>query len=475
MKKLIFALLIILSSTIAFSQEKGLFLTVGGSFGRTNFRYELEEGKPKPGLGYGVGLGAQYFFTKHLGLSLGVDLSVFNTKSYFPDKGFEFKGVFDEEEDYNDLRIRLINWTEKQKTYFIDIPLMLRFQHKWGKKEMHGFYFAFGPKLQIPVKSSYRIEDRKNENDVRVEAYYPEHGLYVAYEGSGVQVPQHGYGTTNKLWEGKNSLKPGVGIVGELGFLIGLSRRIDLTVGVSAEYGFTNIKKNAIELMEIVEGKTAQDGKVADIVGYNGILNSNKTGPIHPTSIKANIGLRIKIGKLSKKEDEEEKLDEILDKLKNRDTIIINPVVVPVYLPNPNANNAPAEDDPDGTPARRKGAAAVPQVVIDELQEPIYFDLDKYNLDQEAITILDRKVALMKKHPEASVSVVAHTCDLGTTGHNDELSLNRAMAARYYMISKGISPSRIELIPMGKHYPMHPNTSEDSRRLNRRDDFIFNR
>ena len=470
MKKLIFALLILFASTNIFAQEKGLYLTLGGSVGHTNFKYKLEDGKPKPGIGFGAGIGAQYFFTKHLGLSLGVDLSIFNTYSCFDkDKLFRLPTMVDNENDTCNVSVVLRGWTESQKTYFIDIPLLLRFQHKWGKKELHGFYFAFGPKLQIPVSSSYK----KAEGDVKVYAHYPKYNLPLGDGNLGEEIPWHGYGNTDKNWKGKNNLKLGCSIMGEAGFLIGLSRRIDLSVGISAEYGFLNIKKNNDNLLNVVVEKTPQDGAVADIVTYNGILNSNMTNAIHPVAIKANIGLRIKIGKLSKKEDEDEqKLDEILDKLKNRDTIIINPVVVPVYLPNPNAN--PEETTPNGSSIGKRKGAPIPQEVIDELEEPIYFALDKYFLDQEAIEILDRKVARMKKYPDASVSIIAHTCDLGTSIHNDELSRNRALAARFYMINKGIAPSRIEIIPMGKHYPMYPNTTEDSRRLNRRDDFIFN-
>ena len=471
MKKIIFALLIAFASTTLFSQEKGLYLTVGGSVGRTNFKYgELGGVTPKAGIGFGAGLGVQYFFTKHLGLSLGLEYALFNTSSYIKDKRFDFPGFVDNEGDDCDLVIRLLNWTESQKTHFIDIPLMLRFQHKWGKKEMHGFYFAFGPKLQIPISaSSFKIAD----GDLKAYAYYPDYNLPIA-DGYGVELPQHGYGTTQKDWNGKNELKTGCAIVGEAGFLIGLSRRIDLTLGVSAEYGFSNIQKKSIDLMEAVKNITPQDVPVGDVVTYNGILNSNRINVIHPVALKAHLGLRIKIGKLSEKkeeDDQDKKLDAILEKLSQpRDTIIINPVVVPVYLPAPTPNDEGGAVVGGVVAAGKK--APITQEIIDDIEEPIYFDLDKYNLDAEAIAILDRKVDQMKRYPQLTVSLVGHTCDLGNNPHNDELSLNRAQAARMYMIGKGIKPTRLEVIPMGKIYPSYPNTSESSRRMNRRVDFV---
>lgn len=505
MKKIILTFLIIFVSTTIFAQEKGFHLTLGGSVGQTNFKYKiLNGGVPKPDLGFGASIGVEYYFNYYLGIATGVNLSIFNTKSFFEDEKFFFPGLQDKEKDSCDITVRLRNWTESQKTYFLDIPLLLKFQYKWGKKERHGFYLGAGIKLQLPISSStYEIPNSdydKLKGKVSVYAHYPKLGLTLGEEGFGIELPWIGYGSTeNILWKGKNQLKMGCAIVGEAGFLIGLSNRVDLTLGVSADYGFVNIKKNTGVLLEVTKDRTAQDGKVGEIVGYNGILNSNRTDKILPVSVRGTIGLKIKLGKLKERDDVDDqtkKLAEILSNMETghgkRDTIIVNPTVLPIYLPYngdgqegepAGARRYPANyDDGDGSasgsgagnaPRVRKGSP-LPQAVIDDLEESIYFPLDKSTLDQVAIEVLDRKVAQMKKYPYATISVVGHTCDLGSSPHNDELSLNRATAAKYYMISKGIKPSRIEIIPMGKHYPTHPNTTEDSRRLNRRVDFIFN-
>ena len=505
MKKLIFVFLIIFATTNVFSQESGLYLFLGGNAGRTNFSYKLEGGNPKPDLGYGAFIGAQYYFNQHLGLSLGVDLSVFNTHSQFTrkddrdkDPKFVFDDIRDKDGDLCKYTIWLhglpgVNntrgWSEIQRTYFIDIPLLMKFQTKWGKKEAFGIYMGMGVKLQIPISSTY-----KAEGNVRTIAYYKETELTI---GDDIPLPWHGLGTEDKNLDGKNQLKPGCAIHGEAGFLISLSKRVDLTLGVSADYGFTNIKKKNDPLVEL-KANTLQDGPVGDNAVYNGILNSNKTNMIHPLSIRGNVGLRVKLGKLKDKDEEgddaSKTLEKILTQMGNnmgkRDTIIVNPVVVPIYLPLPDGEEweggagtgrgqwYPTGEDGSGsgrTPgATSRRGAALPQAAIDELQESIYFALSKYDLDQEAIEVLDRKVAQMKKYPYATISVVGHTCDLGSNTLNDELSLNRATAARLYMISKGVKPSRIEVIPMGKHYPSHINANEDSRRLNRRVDFLFN-
>jgi len=485
MRKLIFAFLIIFATTNIFAQEKGLHLFLGGNTGRTNFSYRLEGGTPKADLGFGASIGAQYYFTEYLGISLGVDLSIFNTHSFFDKREFVFPEVYDSEKHLCDLHIQLNKWNEKQKTYFIDIPLLMRFHQKWGKKEMHGFYLALGAKLQFPISSDYK----KLAGDVTVYGYYPEWELYLGWDG--IPLPWHGYGTSSELaWSGKNQLKIGCAIHGEAGFLIGLSKRVDLTIGVLADYGFLNIKKENDHLVKLIEGRTPQDGEVGTIANYGGILNSNKINPntINPISLRATAGLRVKIGKLKVREEPEDqtkKLTEILsnmnDGLTRRDTIIVNPVIsmpfdstwIEAMKRIVRYVSDAGDSEPKAERIRRSGGV-VPQEVTDELEESIYFALDRYDLDKEAIEVLDRKVAQMKKYPYVSVTLVGHTCDLGTNPHNDELSRNRSLAARFYMISKGIRPSRIEIAPMGKYYPTHLNDTEDSRRLNRRVDFRFN-
>jgi peptidoglycan-associated lipoprotein len=86
---------------------------------------------------------------------------------------------------------------------------------------------------------------------------------------------------------------------------------------------------------------------------------------------------------------------------------------------------------------------------------------------------LDRKVALMKKYPQAVITVIGHTCDKGNSGYNDILSYNRAETARVYLIKSGINDSRIISVPMGMKNPTYTNILEHNRELNRRVDFII--
>ncbi|MCL2131837.1 MAG: OmpA family protein, partial [Lentimicrobiaceae bacterium] len=303
-----------------------------------------------------------------------------------------------------------------------------------------------------------------------------------------VEIPWHAYGTnTERGWDGSNDLKIGVAAVAEFGFLFGLSPRVDLTLGVSADYGFLNIKDRNDNLLGPVAGKTQQEqtGEVKPAMNdfYIGVLNSNRIEHINPMSIRGKVGLRIKIGKLKVKDTitETERRGGRTTGIGN-DTIFVSPVIV--YLPAQIPEQAgDGNGDPNGTnsgtsPSRNaytQDTEPLPQEIEDELEESIYFDLDKSFLRPESKEVLDRKVELMKKYPQAVLSVVGHTCNLGTEGHNDRLSYDRAEEARMYLIEKGVHPSRIVPIPRGMKNPKYKNIDESNRALNRRVDFLIAR
>jgi len=475
-KKTLFILIISLAMGTIFAQEKGLHLTFGGSLGKTNFIYRLDGGSNKERTGYGGYLGMQYFFTYHWGISLEGEFTVFNTQSRYSEKSFLFKGQVDNEGDAYDLKIRLKNWKENQTTHFLEIPLMAVYQHKFGKKERHGIYLGLGVKAQIPISNSFK----RAEGEVRVSGYYPQWHLPLGEEGLSVEIPQHGYGiNANRHWGGANNLKTGVALAGKFGFLIGLSPRVDLSFGIYADYGLSNISNRKESLIGPVEGKTQQEGEyVSEYVYYNGILNSNQTNYINTMSLRTQVGLRIKIGKLKERSTEPalgtQQEQDTRGKTRPADTIYVYPIIK--YMPA-----SEQEGETSTYPSNSKTILAdvngktvsLPKEVAEELVESVYFELNATTLTEEAKEVLNRKATLLRQYPEAVLSIIGHTCDLGTGNHNDILSYKRAQEARYYLVKKGINPSRIIPLSEGMKNPTYPNTSEHNRELNRRVDFYI--
>lgn len=75
--------------------------------------------------------------------------------------------------------------------------------------------------------------------------------------------------------------------------------------------------------------------------------------------------------------------------------------------------------------------------------EDIHYDLDKYFIRKDAAIILDRLVKTMKDHPSLKIELSSHTDCRASHRYNEVLSQNRAQAAVDYIVSQGISRSRL--------------------------------
>lgn len=69
---------------------------------------------------------------------------------------------------------------------------------------------------------------------------------------------------------------------------------------------------------------------------------------------------------------------------------------------------------------------------------------------------------------EVSVSVVGHTCDLGTEQYNLNLGQQRAESFRSQLTKIGINPASLSFSSKGESEPLVPNTNEAARAKNRR-------
>ena len=72
----------------------------------------------------------------------------------------------------------------------------------------------------------------------------------------------------------------------------------------------------------------------------------------------------------------------------------------------------------------------------------IHYDFDKWNIRTDAQPILDKVVAVLNENP-ITVELSSHTDSRGSDEYNMTLSVNRAQAAVDYIVSRGISRSRV--------------------------------
>ncbi|MGH2567775.1 MAG: OmpA family protein, partial [Bacteroidota bacterium] len=104
------------------------------------------------------------------------------------------------------------------------------------------------------------------------------------------------------------------------------------------------------------------------------------------------------------------------------------------------------------------------------LADKIYFEFDKAVIREISKPTLDKIAGFLKAHPEVTkIRIDGHTCDLGSHGYNQRLSVRRARAVATYLEGQGISADRIGTVEgFGETRPMVPNVDEAHREQNRR-------
>lgn len=87
------------------------------------------------------------------------------------------------------------------------------------------------------------------------------------------------------------------------------------------------------------------------------------------------------------------------------------------------------------------------------LLENIAYDFNNYSIKPGGSTELDAIVVLMLNAPSLTLEAGAHTDTRGAKDANQQLSEKRALAAKNYLISRGIAADRITAVGYGENFP----------------------
>lgn len=83
----------------------------------------------------------------------------------------------------------------------------------------------------------------------------------------------------------------------------------------------------------------------------------------------------------------------------------------------------------------------------------IFYDFAKWDLRPESMVSLDNLVETLNDNPNVTIELMSHTDSRGTPADNIELSQKRAQSVVDYLISKGISPDRLQARGYGETQP----------------------
>ncbi len=98
----------------------------------------------------------------------------------------------------------------------------------------------------------------------------------------------------------------------------------------------------------------------------------------------------------------------------------------------------------------------------------IFFGLDQYDVDAEDQATLQSQAAWLQQNPAVRITIEGHADERGTRDYNIALGERRANAAKNYLASLGIDPSRISTVSYGKERPAALGSDESAWAQNRR-------
>jgi len=101
----------------------------------------------------------------------------------------------------------------------------------------------------------------------------------------------------------------------------------------------------------------------------------------------------------------------------------------------------------------------------------IHFKTNSDELKLSSLPLLDEAAKVLVNFPTIRLEVGGHTDSDGADEYNLDLSARRAGAVVNYLISKGVTPERLEWKGFGETRPIHPNETEDQKEANRRVEF----
>ncbi|HAM50127.1 MAG TPA: peptidoglycan-associated lipoprotein Pal [Nitrospiraceae bacterium] len=110
---------------------------------------------------------------------------------------------------------------------------------------------------------------------------------------------------------------------------------------------------------------------------------------------------------------------------------------------------------------------------VEGMFDDIHFDFDKYDIKDQAKTILKSVADYLIKNATLKLLIEGHCDERGTSEYNLGLGDRRAKATKDYLISLGVPSSRIDTISYGKEKPLCTEHTEDCWAKNRRAHFVL--
>lgn len=140
----------------------------------------------------------------------------------------------------------------------------------------------------------------------------------------------------------------------------------------------------------------------------------------------------------------------------------------PAELPPPPVPATASETAPASTVSGPAAGSQADFVASLMGQDTIYFDTDRYNIDNADVAALTAQAQWLMKYPGKRATIEGHADERGTREYNLALGERRATAAKNYLVSLGVDAGRLTTVSYGKERPVAVGSDEESWAKNRR-------
>ncbi len=133
----------------------------------------------------------------------------------------------------------------------------------------------------------------------------------------------------------------------------------------------------------------------------------------------------------------------------------------------------PRLDEIDATVPDASGHVATVTVMRVSFPEAVFFDFDRDVLWLDAAAVCDLVADSIRRDvPGVQVTVVGHTDAIGSDAYNLDLSRRRALAVMQALVARGVAPSVLSTVALGKRQPIASDHTPAGRAENRRVEFF---
>ena len=101
----------------------------------------------------------------------------------------------------------------------------------------------------------------------------------------------------------------------------------------------------------------------------------------------------------------------------------------------------------------------------------IEFEYNKASIDTNFLPVLIDIAEQLLRNQNVRILIAGHTDNVGNADYNQRLSLQRAESIKKYLVTQGVSESRIKTVGYGMMRPIVENDTDDNRKKNRRTEF----